>query len=91
MFCTVGNRASFSFWRLDLAQNQLQTFDVEPPSDFEFSDFTNLEFTPYLPAPYNTYLILLTASDGSMTAYDQKNNVFVENGTKKWFVNGEIG
>ena len=82
MFCTVGNRASFSFWRLDLENMNLQTFDVDAPAEFEFSDYTNLAYTSYLPAPYNTYLILLTASDGSMTAYDQKNNAFVDNGRK---------
>ena len=36
-------------------------------------------------------MLLLGAADGSMTAYDQKNNVFVDNGMKKWLVSGEIG
>lgn len=91
MFTTVGNRGAISFWRLDIALGQLQTYDVDPPADFQDSNFTNLAYTAFLPAPVNTYLILLTASDGSMTAYDQKNNVFIDNGVKKWCISGEIG
>jgi WD40 repeat protein len=69
-FCTVGSQGSFTFWRLDLAGQQFQNYDVVPPKDFLDSSFTSLEFTNYLPSPVNTYLILLGASDGSMTAYD---------------------
>lgn len=34
---------------------------------------------------------MLSASDGSMTAYDQKINQFVDYGIKKWTISGEIG
>jgi hypothetical protein len=34
MFATVGNRGAFSFWRLDIENQQLQTYDVDPPQDY---------------------------------------------------------
>jgi hypothetical protein len=34
---------------------------------------------------------MLGASDGSMTAYDQKTSQFVDYGIKKWCISGEIG
>jgi hypothetical protein len=33
---------------------------------------------------------LIGAADGSMTAYDQKLENFVDYGNKKWCINGEI-
>ena len=53
--------------------------------------FVSLAFTPYLPSPVNTYLVLVGASDGSMTAFDNRTQAFVDYGTKKWCISGEIG
>jgi hypothetical protein len=66
--------------------------DVEDvPAEFLQTDFTSIAFTQHLGAPYNTYLVVLGASDGSMTAFDHKTQTFVENGVKKWAISGEIG
>ena len=70
-FVTVGNQGAFSFWRLDLQTQQLQTYDVDDvPADFQQTDFTGIGYTQFMGAPFNTYLIVLSANDGSMTAYD---------------------
>ena len=81
-FVTVGNEASLTFWRLDIEQQTLNFFDVSVPQNLKDVHFLSLDFTPYLPAPANTYYVMIGASDGSIIAYDQQKQSFIELGTR---------
>jgi len=69
---------------------KLQYLEIPIHDDFKNSDFTSLEFTPHMNHPYNSYLIVLGANDGSLTAYDVKKGIYADNGNKKFTLSGEI-
>ncbi len=89
-FVTVGGKGSIILWRMDILNQQLQFFEVPSPEEFQNNDFTSVTYTPYLPSPYSTYLILIGSSDGALTAYDHKKGEFIDNGAKKWAIKGEV-
>ena len=54
-------------------------------------NFLSVELTNYLPAPANTYYVVIGADDGSLVAFDQQKQVFVDLGTRGQVLNGQIG
>jgi len=95
---TVGNGAALTIWRLDLSQprdgesaRRLVSFDVTPPASLQGVDFLTVEFTQYLPAPANTYYIVIGTADGSLLAYDLQRSEYVDIGTRGEVIDGEVG
>jgi hypothetical protein len=93
-FWTAGNEASFRVWIYN-------TETKEPPQcgsvivpdhimDLHL-DFLSIGFTPYLPAPANTYYIIIGAHDGSLITYDPYQNQIVETGPRNQLIEGQIG
>jgi len=81
-FVTVGNNASLTIWRLDVKENQLVNFEVGVPDRLQNVHFLSVEFTQLLPAPAGTYYIVMGASDGSIIAYDNQRQEYVDIGTR---------
>ena len=50
-----------------------------------------VEFTQYLPAPANTYYIVIGADDGSLIVYDPVNKAYIDVGTRGSLIDGQIG
>jgi len=87
-FITVGNDASLTIWRLDTKEQRLDFFDVAVPENLKGVNFLSIEFTQYLPAPANTYYVMVGADDGSLIAYDLEKNTFVDLGTRGQVIEG---
>lgn len=66
-------------------------FDVAAPEKLRNVHFLSIEFTQYLPAPANTYYIVIGADDGSIVAYDNQKQEYVELGTRGEVIDGEVG
>ena len=89
-FSLCGNKGLFNIYRYELSSQLLQAFEVDNvPAEFQASDFTSVAYTQITSG--QQYYAVLGASDGSMTAYDLGQNVFVEGGMKRWCISGEIG
>jgi len=87
-----------TIWRLDCGplrdgetSRRLDSFDVTPPAALQGLDFLSVEFTYYLPAPANTYYVVIGTSDGSLVAYDLQRNEYVDIGTSGEIIDGAIG
>jgi hypothetical protein len=48
----------------------LENLDVAAPDHLSNKNFLSLDFTPMLPEPIGTYLVVIGADDGSLIAYD---------------------
>ena len=61
------------------------------PENLTGINFLTVEFTQYLPAPANTYYIVVGADDGSLIVYDQSKQQFIDLGTRGIVIDGQIG
>lgn len=90
-FAAVGNKGAFSIYRYEVTTQMLQQYDVDNiPADYKNCDFTSLTYTQFLNAQ-GQYYAVIGCSDGSMAAYDLLLNTFIEDGEKRWVIQGEIG
>jgi len=64
---------------------------VAAPEKLRNVHFLSIEFTQYLPAPANTYYIVIGADDGSIVAYDNQKQEYVDIGTRGEVIDGEVG
>ena len=71
-FVTIGNSGSMTIWRCELDQSSahVSEYKVVPDPCLVNVNFCALDFTHRLPAPANTYYILIGASDGTLVSYD---------------------
>lgn len=90
-FTTVGASGSMMLWRMDEGAEQLQYFEVDVPSMISHSHLVTLAYTEQLGGSYNTYLTLIGTADGSIVAFDNKSNEFVQSGHKQPALRGQIG
>ena len=60
-----------TIWRYNTEDHNLINNSVSTPEKLEGLNFLSIEFTQYLPAPINTYYIMIGADDGSLIVYDQ--------------------
>ena len=67
-FCTVGQQGCLVIWKFDPSQNLVFEIEPEMNQDLKNTDFTCATYTPKLPAPHNSDLILLGTADGAMCA-----------------------
>jgi hypothetical protein len=66
----VGNNATLNIWRFDIYNQILENLDVAAPDNLQNLNYLSLDFTPMLPEPVGTYLVVIGADDGSLIAYD---------------------
>ena len=82
---SVGNDASLSIWRYS-TQGQLIANSIGTPEKLEGLNFLTVEFTSYLPAPVNTYYLMIGTDDGSIVVFDQSkdaNDGYVDLGMRQ--------
>lgn len=74
IFATVGNN-QFRLWKLDTdGSNDLLFLEVPMPEE---ANLTAVCATPFLNAPYNTSLLLLGTSEGSIIVFNSMTNEFI--------------
>lgn len=87
----MGNKGSFTFWRVDPESGDLQFSEISLPNPLIDTDFVCASFTQIMPAPYNRSLLILGSADGAIVAFDPENQEFIEFGNKKYIMQGQIG
>lgn len=66
-------------------------FEVAAPDSIQNLNFLSIEFTQYLPQPAGTYYIIVGADDGSILAYDNQKQEYVDLGMRSDIIEGEVG
>ena len=82
----MGNKGSFTFWRVDPESGDLQFSEISLPDSLGGTDFVCANFTQIMPAPYNRILLILGSADGAIVAFDPENQEFIEFGNKKYIM-----
>ena len=87
-FVTVGNDASLCMWRIDFRTQVIEHFDVETPQSLKGKNFTSVCVTEKLPEPVNTYYYLIGTDSGSLVAFNQATNEYVDLNQANRYVHG---
>ena len=95
-FITVGQKGCFIIWKYDADKQRMLCIKPEMNQDLENTDFTCATYTPKLPAPFRSELVILGTADGAVVAvnptpkdYENSNKLeWLEHG-KKEFILGE--
>lgn len=66
-------------------------FDAAPPDHLKNVHFLSIEFTERLPAPASPRYVVIGASNGTIVAYDDTNQEYVDFGARGEVIDGQVG
>lgn len=87
-FCTIGGDCGLNFWRIDTrmphssAERSTRKM-VQIPPDLIGTHWVTAAYTDLPISRYESHILLLGGSDGSLCAYDPKNLEFLDCGAKR--------
>mmetsp|Transcript_15803 Transcript_15803/g.21390 ORF Transcript_15803/g.21390 Transcript_15803/m.21390 type:complete len:250 (-) Transcript_15803:1274-2023(-) len=88
-FCTVGQKGNFLLWKYDVEGQRVLSIVPELNQELQMTDFTCATYTPRLPAPHKSELIMLGTSDGAIAAVNPNPKDLDNIGLLDWLEHGK--